>query len=231
MGFYPSERLVEGGEKLEELTIFTGISPESQAAMHLCFRSREAAFDTGEIITTYTSRPQKLGVLMRGHARLYYCDADGNQSVMEELFCNSVFGEIFLLPGDMQEYYVCACEPCHVLFIDYEHIVKRCPKACAHHSQLVSNLFQLTARKAQHQANRINILTQPTVRLKLLTYFSQLGETGADHTVTVPVSYTALAEYLCLDRSAMMRELKKMADAGLIRRDGRKIQLALNRRE
>lgn len=210
---------------MEELTIFTGISPESQAAMHLCFRSREAAFGTGEIITTYTSRPQKLGVLMRGHARLYCCDADGNQSMMEELFCNSVFGEIFLLPGDMQEYYVCACEPCRVLFIDYEHIVKRCPKACAHHSQLVSNLFQLTARKAQHQANRINILTQPTVRLKLLTYFSQLGELGADHTVTVPIPYTALAEYLCLDRSAMMRELKKMVEDGLIARNGRQINL------
>lgn len=216
---------------MEELTIFTGISPESRAAMHTCFRSREATFDTGEIITTYTSRPQKLGVLMHGHARLYYCDADGNQSVMEELFQNSVFGEIFLLPGDMQEYYVCACEPCRVLFIDYEHIVKRCPKACAHHSQLVSNLFQLTARKAQRQANRINLLTQPTVRLKLLAYFGQLGESESDHAVTVPIPYSALAEYLCLDRSAMMRELKRMAEDGLIARNGRRISLLSDRND
>lgn len=210
---------------LEELTIFTGISPESRVAMHMCFRSREVRFDTGEIIMAYTSRPQKLGVLMRGHARLYYCDADGNQSVMEELFCNSVFGEIFLLPGDMQEYYVSACEPCSVLFIDYEHIVKRCPNACAHHSQLVSNLFQLTARKAQLQANRINILTQPTIRLKLTAYFNLLSAQGNGAVLTVPVPYSALAEYLCLDRSAMMRELKKMADTGLISRSGRTIRL------
>lgn len=216
---------------MEELTIFTGISPESRAAMHTCFRSRELSFDTGEVIAVYTNRPQKIGVLMSGHARLYYCDADGNQSVMEELFRNSVFGEIFLLPGDMQEYYVSACEPCRVLFIDYEHIVKRCPKACAHHSQLVSNLFQLTARKAQVQANRINILTQPTVRLKLLAYLNLLSAQENRTEITVPMSYSALAEYLCLDRSAMMRELKKMADAKLIRRDGRKICLLSEKSE
>ena len=27
---------------------------------------------------------------------MYYCDADGNQSVLEELFRNQVFGELFL---------------------------------------------------------------------------------------------------------------------------------------
>ncbi|HIR52720.1 MAG TPA: Crp/Fnr family transcriptional regulator [Candidatus Onthovicinus excrementipullorum] len=210
---------------MEELTIFTDISPESRSAMRTCFRSRELRYDAGEIITTYTNRPQKIGVLLSGHARLYYCDTEGNQSVIEDLFPNSVFGELFLLPDEMQEYYVSACEPCRVLFIDYEHIVKRCPNACAHHSQLVSNLFQLTARKARRQANRINILTQPTARMKLLAYFNLLSASSEGGQMTVPIPYSALAEYLCLDRSAMMRELKKMADAGIIQRDRRKIHL------
>lgn len=210
---------------MDELTIFTHISPQSQAAMHACFDSREERFSAGETIAAYPQLPQRLGVIMEGHARLYYCDADGNQSVMEELFPNSVFGALFLLPGSLQEYYVTACEPCRVLFIDYEHIIKRCPKACAHHSQLVSNLFQMTARKAQQQSNRINILTQPTVRLKLLTYFRLLCPKEGARRFTVPLSYRALAEYLCLDRSAMMRELKKMADEGLLQREGRTILL------
>lgn len=37
--------------------------------------------------------------------------------------------------------------------------------------------------------------------------------------------YSALAEYLCLDRSAMMRELKRLGDEGLIERNGRHIWL------
>ena len=34
------------------------------------------------------------------------------------------------------------------------------------------------------------------------------------------MSYTTLAEYLSVDRSAMMRELKNLADEGIIERDG-----------
>ena len=173
----------------------------------------------------YTRTPQKIGVVLEGHARLYYCDADGNQSVLEELFRNQVFGELFLMPVGMQDYYVKACEPCRVLFIDYEHIIKRCQNACAHHSQLVSNLFRMTAQKSQLQANRINVLTQPTVRQKLLTYFDILCQQNESRRCTVPMPYSALAEYLCLDRSAMMRELKRLGDEGLIERNGRHIRL------
>ncbi len=210
---------------METLSIFSGITPEQQEAMKSCFQSYESSFSPEEIIMSYTSRPQKIGVLLDGYARLYCSDADGNQSIIEELFKDSVFGEQFLLPSSQQNYYVKACKPCRVLFIDYEHIVKRCPKACAHHSQLVSNLFQLAAYKSQMQAMRINILTKPSVRLKLMTYLEVLCQQHGDDSCVVPMPYSALAEYLCLDRSAMMRELKRLSDENLITREGRHIRL------
>ena len=54
----------KGRKSMEELTIFTGITPQEQQAMHVCFRSREMSFDTGEIIMTYTRAPQKIGVVL-----------------------------------------------------------------------------------------------------------------------------------------------------------------------
>ena len=41
----------------------------------------------------------------------------------------------------------------------------------------------------------------------------------------LPFSLSYLAEYICADRSAMMREIRKMSDEGLIRTDRRKIEL------
>ena len=41
----------------------------------------------------------------------------------------------------------------------------------------------------------------------------------------LPMSYTALAQYLSVDRSAMMREIKNLSDEGVIRRDGRNVEL------
>ena len=37
------------------------------------------------------------------------------------------------------------------MFIDYEHVIKRCEQACHHHSQMVSNLLQLTAIQSRQQ--------------------------------------------------------------------------------
>ena len=41
----------------------------------------------------------------------------------------------------------------------------------------------------------------------------------------LPMSYTALAQYLSVDRSAMMREIKNLSDEGVIKRDGRNVEL------
>ncbi len=43
--------------------------------------------------------------------------------------------------------------------------------------------------------------------------------------ITLPISMTSLADYLSVDRSAMMRELKCLVDEGFISRDGNKIKL------
>ena len=61
-------------------------------------------------------------------------------TLIDELNKDAVFGEPFLLPTDSQHYYVCATEETRVMFIDYEHVIKRCDQACYHHSQMVSNL-------------------------------------------------------------------------------------------
>ena len=102
-------------------------------------------FQNGETIMEYSSSMKKIGLIQEGRAVLYCCDEDGNEYVIDELNRDSVFGEPFLLPSDSQHYYVCATTVTKVLFIDYEHVIKRCENACHHHSQMVSNLLQMTA--------------------------------------------------------------------------------------
>ena len=83
----------------------------------------------------------------------------------------------------------------------------------------------MAAKKARELTMHVNILSRRTIRLKLLTYFDTLKHGGTVKTVTLPLSYTALADYICADRSAMMRELKKMRLDGQISVSGRNITL------
>ena len=210
---------------MNAVTLFSYISPEEQERMRICFCMREVTYQNNETIMEYANSMKKIGLILDGNAVLYCCDEDGNQYMMDELKKDSVFGEPFLLPDETQHYYVCAKAETRVLFIDYEHVIKRCENACKFHSQLVSNLLQMIAMRASQQANRIYVLSRNSTRKKIMAYLN--SQEGEEHnkSFTLRMSYTTLAEYLSVDRSAMMRELKNLADEGIIERDGKKLRI------
>ena len=209
----------------EEITLFSNIKKEEIERMRVCFQTREINFKPGETIMEYSSAMVKVGIIQEGQAILFCSESDGTQYMIEELSRDSVFGEPFLLPEESSHYYITAKTPVKVLFIDYQHIIKRCPNACDHHSQLVSNLLQLMAHKSGRQTDRIYILSRSTTRKKLLAYLTALSSEKKSLSITIPMSYTDLALYLCADRSAMVRELKNLCDQGILSKDGRNIQI------
>ena len=211
--------LEKGGNMMERhITLFTDILPEEQERMRVCFHAREDIFRNGETIMEYSRSMNKIGLILYGRAILYCCDEEGNEYMIDELKKDAVFGEPFLLPADSQHYYVTAEEETNVMFIDYEHVIKRCEKACHHHSQMVSNLLQMTAMQSRQQMERIYVLSRATTRKKLLAYLNNLSSQTHSHSIQIPMSYT-------VDRSAMTRELKNLEKEGILTKKGRNIRL------
>ena len=112
-----------------------------------------------------------------------------------------------------------------MVFIDYHHILKRCERACTHHSLLVQNMLRLISDKAQALSERVDVLSRRSIREKLLCYFNQLAEKEGSRTFQLPFSLSMLADYIATDRSAMMRELKRLKEEGVLRSEGRRITL------
>ncbi|MCI8359790.1 MAG: Crp/Fnr family transcriptional regulator [Clostridiales bacterium] len=207
---------------MEIYTLFDGVAPQERKRMMDCFQPVSKRFKAGETVMSFAGAMQKIGVMMAGRAHLSCVDENGRESRLEQLSKNDVFGDMFTLPLERLSYFVTAETACEVLFIDYVHVVKRCERACAYHSQLVHNLFQMVARKSQAQTMHVSVLSQRTVRQKLMTYFELLCRHTSGR---LPMSYSALAAYLSIDRSAMMREIGKMKDEGLVRIEGREVIL------
>ena len=185
------------------VTLFSYITPEEQERMRICFDMHEAVYRNNETVMEYSSSMKKIGLILEGQAVLYCIDED----------------------GESQHYYVCAKSETRVLFIAYEHVIKRCENACKFHSQLVSNLLQMIALRASQQANRIYVLSRNSVRKKIMAYLNSVAGEKQSKCFTLSMSYTTLAEYLSVDRSAMMREMKNLVDEGIIERDGKKLRI------
>lgn len=194
--------------------------------MMVCFHASERWYRTGERICSYGENNEQIGIVMEGQAQLLRTHTDGRQTILEQLEPGSLFGEPLsytAFSGDSLQVY--SLQDSKILYMDYSHLIKRCPQACGFHSQLVNNALQIIAQKAVQLSKRLEVLSQRTIRDKLLCYFSILSSQNQSQTFTLPFSYSFLADYLSVDRSAMMRELKKMRDDGILQTDKHEITL------
>ena len=83
---------------------------------------------------------------------------------------------------------------------------------------MVQNMVRLMADKAQALSRRVDVLSRRSIREKLLCYFRQLSQQAESRTFTLPFSLSTLADYIATDRSAMMRELKRLREEGSVYR-------------
>ena len=63
---------------------------------------------------------------------------------------------------------------------------------------------------------KVEAVSKRSIREKLLSYLSIQAQTQGTRYFEIPLGRIELAEYLCVDRSALTRELVKMKDEGLI---------------
>lgn len=190
-----------------------------------CSKAQTKKFEKNDIITTYIKNRNQICILKTGLADLVRYDINGNKTIVETLKENDVFGEIFFPVRTNNELFVVAKEKCEVVYFIYDEVMTKCTRGCKFHEVLNNSLLNLVLSKTISQNIRIELLTKRSIREKLQSYFSTLTSGGLSKTFYIPLSYTDLADYLSVDRSAMMRELKSLQKEGFIFRKGNKITL------
>ena len=147
--------------------------------------------------------------------------------IVERFYQFDVFGEIFYQINTNNELFVIAKEKSKILMFNYDIFEKKCKKNCKFHEELILGLPNLILNKVSDLNLRIELLSKKTIREKLISYFKILSEKNFSKTLTLPLSLTDLSDYLSVDRSAMMRELKLLREEGFIKKNGNKITLML----
>ena len=208
---------------MAQVKIFDNINENELDEMLECFHAKRKKFAAASNVTAHMGIG-RMGVLLSGEAVLVRFDYDGYRNIMEHLTAGDVFGD-FINTAAGEELAVVCEKKCEVLFIDHDCVVKRCPKACAHHSTLVDNLLHIMTERVQNLRTHLGVLSQRSLRTKLLTYFRMLSKQSGSSSFTLPFTLADLADYLYVDRSAMLREMKKLREEGFISSQGRKITL------
>jgi CRP-like cAMP-binding protein len=95
-------------------------------------------------------------------------------------------------------------------------MVRCCSSACDFHFKLIENMLKIVAEKNIRLNEKIILLSRRTIREKVLYYLLAESGKSENRIITIPFNRNELADYICVDRSALSRELCKMRNEGII---------------
>ena len=202
---------------LKRTKLFSGVGEEDVASLLSCLGARKKEYKKGEYILREGEHISDIFILVEGKIHIQKDDYWGNRSILSVISVGEMFGEGYAAPesGALLNDVV-AVEDSSVIFFDVKRILTTCSSACRFHNMIVQNMFFAISDKNRKLVQKLGHMSGRTTRAKLISYLSEEAKRQGSSAFTVPFNRQQLADYLCVDRSAMSNELCKMRDEGLL---------------
>lgn len=201
---------------LAQSLLFEGVSLTDLPKLITCLEPKEVTYPKDYTIIEEGDMLDELAVLLSGSVTVVRHDFWGNRTLVAKLGAGDIFAETVACTTDRSVASVITEEKTVVMFLSVQKIISTCPSACMFHQSIIGNMVKLLAHKNLILMQKINHITKRNTREKLLSFLSEQALDKGTQSFTIPFDRQQLADYLCVDRSAMSNELSKMKSDGLI---------------
>lgn len=184
---------------------------QSKACYLKTFQANVTIYGFGESITY-------AGIVLDGFVDILHPSINGSESIVSRLSPGATFGASFACTKDTNTVNdIRSTTRCTILFIHIQKLLKEYYPQPELYLQLMENIMRSLAKSNIRLNTKIQVLSQKTLRDKLLTYFELLAEQNNSNEFTLPFNREQLACYLGSERSSVCRELSKLSEAQIIR--------------
>ena len=206
--------------------LFMGIPEEKMEPVLQCLKAKKKVFTSRTLLFSSDEPIPCLGLVLNGYAEIFLTDPDGNHTLITQACVGELFGHALAVAhASANIFEIFTSEKAEILFLYVPEFTSLQNCNCTYRFKIMENLMQLIAKNNMELMMKIRILTQGSLRKKLLLYFSILSRQQHSATTTLPFGRDKLANYLFCDRSAVSRELGRMDREGLIQLGKTKIML------
>jgi CRP-like cAMP-binding protein len=202
---------------LKKTALFEELREEDIGSMLKCLNAYQKEYKEGGMIWGEGETVGSVGIVLEGRVQVVREDVHGSRIILTEWGPGNLFAEAFA-PAGIKEIPVSvfASVKSRILFLDFGRIITQCSAHCVFHSQLIRNMMRVIARKNLILNQRIELLGKRSIREKLLSYFWAEQKSSKRTRIALPFNRNELADYLCVDRSAMSRVLGQMRREGIV---------------
>lgn len=199
------------------MKIFDGISENEIKSLINCLQAVNRSYKKNEIIFDTDDEIISVAYILSGSVQLSKNSYEGSRIIIGNLLKNETFGEAMVCAG-LKKSLICAkaLEDTEILFLDIKKILSTCPNNCHFHKRLIENLVKIIAYKNIALQEKIYLLTQKTLREKVLYMLHNEKLKVKKDIFDIPYSREEMAEFLSTDRSSLSRELSKMKSEGIL---------------
>lgn len=197
--------------------LFDGIGLEDRKVMLGCIGYHIGSFRKGDIVAFEEENIKHIGIILFGSVDMIKEDLWGNKTMLVRMRKDELFGETFACGKDnLSVVTFMVSEAAKILFLPFDRVMRSCTMSCMFHHRLIENMVSIIADKNRELIRKVEVVSKRTIREKLLAYLSIQAQIQKSRYFEIPLGRLELAEYLCVDRSALSRELVKMKNDGLI---------------
>ncbi len=202
---------------LRKSRLFEGFSDREIVHALGCLGARERTYHRGEYLLLAGSPAGETGLVLSGSALVLKEDYWGNRSVLSILGPGELLVAAFAGGSDQPlAVSVQAEEDTEALLLSTGGLLGRRAGRCALKARLMRTMLDILLAENRRLLSKIEDSTQRTTREKLMSYLSRQALAAGSARFTIPFNRQALADYLGVDRSALSREMTRMAGEGLI---------------
>lgn len=205
--------------------LFLGCSDQEIREFLLHTPHRTRFYYKNEEVLPFGGPVRESAIVLEGSVEIIHSLDDGDYGIVERSVPGSMIGHAFCVTGQINNVsHFFAGENCRLFLFDLKKCLDRRP-ADDVTMKLLRNFTALLSGINIQLNRKISLLTNRTLRDKLLTYFIQASEASHSRTFRIPFSRDQLARYICSERSSVSRELGRMQQDGLIAVRGKTITL------
>lgn len=202
---------------LSACPLFARIREDDLLRMLSCLKAQIVCVHRNQTIFHQGDPAGRFGVVLSGAVHVVNSDIRGNHSVVAAIHPSDLFAEIFACAGvSALPVSVVAAEDSVLLLLEHCRALTGCRNGCMAHSYLVTNLLRIVAGKNLMLSQKLGFVTQRTTRDKLMAYLTAQEKQSGSSRFFIPFDRQALADYLCVERSALSAEISKLKKAGVI---------------
>lgn len=206
---------------MEIFSEYWGLTKEQTQALITTGAVTIREFGRRQVVMGTDGNSNDIGIMLTGTALLESANMDDQRRILDFYEAKDLFWRKNFPDMEKGLYYMSNGAKCRVAFMNYERLSAQRNVYGAWMKLLDERILAAQQKSMVH----VDILGQRTIRQKLLTFLEYLSSQKKRSSFDLPFSLTDCADYLAVDRSAMMRELGKMREAGILKSQGRKIML------